>query len=526
MIGPFLGIFLGTFILEDLALAGSIVMVDDGQISPNMAMIANILGIGAGDAILYGLGLWVRDIAKSKESWFSKNVRALVASRPNTTTMLTSIIASRFLPGVRLPTRLAAGFYGYSFFLFLLFTILSVSAWVLLIFKGGFSVISLFNKNPFLSVLLFLFILKMFSWVSQIVSNKWILRYQRYSLMKWRYFEFWPAVFFYLPIIPYYIFLSLKYRSFLIPFYARAESKNGGLVGESKWDFLQSLQSSHFATLPTLFVRAGTSLDHVFEQMTLQGITFPCVLKPDVGQRGFGVRIVESELALKAYLEEADFNLIVQKRSEYLREAGIFYVRCVDEKDGWIFSITDKTFPTVTGDGVKKLGDLILSDSRSRLIAPTYFKRFQGRLDWIPTTGAVVPLVNCGNHAQGAIFHNGKHLNSENLRVEIERISKTIPNFYFGRFDVRYKSADELKEGREFHIVEINGAGSEATHIWDRTTKLLEAYGVLFEQWALLFKIGYRQKLIYGSKAKPNVSAFLVDWIKLAFRGKKWTTSS
>jgi hypothetical protein len=65
-----------------------------------------------------------------------------------------------------------------------------------------------------------------------------------------------------------------------------------------------------------------------------------------------------------------------------------------------------------------------------------------------------------------------------------------VKEFYFGRFDVRFDSIVDLQAGRNFTIVEINGAGAEATHIWDRKTKLTEAYRALMQQYAAMWAIG------------------------------------
>jgi hypothetical protein len=39
-------------------------------------------------------------------------------------------------------------------------------------------------------------------------------------------------------------------------------------------------------------------------------------------------------------------------------------------------------------------------------------------------------------------------------------------------------------------IVELNGVTSESTNIYDPDSTLLHAYGQLFRQWSLIFKIG------------------------------------
>jgi hypothetical protein len=49
-----------------------------------------------------------------------------------------------------------------------------------------------------------------------------------------------------------------------------------------------------------------------------------------------------------------------------------------------------------------------------------------------------------------------------------EEIARDLPEFYFGRFDVRFPDIESLRRGEDVTVVEINGAGSEGTHIWDR----------------------------------------------------------
>jgi hypothetical protein len=42
-----------------------------------------------------------------------------------------------------------------------------------------------------------------------------------------------------------------------------------------------------------------------------------------------------------------------------------------------------------------------------------------------------------------------------------------IPEFYYGRLDIMFTSWEDLAQGLNFSIVEVNGAGSEPTHIYD-----------------------------------------------------------
>ena len=53
-----------------------------------------------------------------------------------------------------------------------------------------------------------------------------------------------------------------------------------------------------------------------------------------------------------------------------------------------------------------------------------------------------------------------------------------------------FSSIADLKNGRHFKVVELNGVTSEATNIYDPANSLWRAYGILMRQWKLAFQIG------------------------------------
>ena len=177
------------------------------------------------------------------------------------------------------------------------------------------------------------------------------------------------------------------------------------------------------------------------------------------------------------------------------------------------------------GDGKTKLGNLILNDPRARIIADVYFARHSDKLSNILRAGEKFLLSECGNHCQGAIFLNGKFLKTPELEQAIHQIALTIPHFFFGRFDIRYRDQDALKNGRNFEIVEINGAGSEATHIWDAHTSITEAYRTLFAQWRHIFEIGLYVKA-RKIKAKVDLKKFVKECLKVMRRKDPLSVSS
>ena len=69
---------------------------------------------------------------------------------------------------------------------------------------------------------------------------------------------------------------------------------------------------------------------------------------------------------------------------------------------------------------------------------------------------------------------------------------KQIPGFFFGRLDIRYNHWEELREGINFSIIELNGAGSEPTHIYDPAHSIFYAWKEIIRHLHILYKISIR----------------------------------
>jgi hypothetical protein len=82
------------------------------------------------------------------------------------------------------------------------------------------------------------------------------------------------------------------------------------------------------------------------------------------------------------------------------------------------------------------------------------------------------------------------HLRTPELEARIDEISQKLRGFFIGRYDIRYANECDLRAGRNFQIIELNGASSEATSIYDARNSLWAAYRMLFRQWDLVFAIG------------------------------------
>jgi hypothetical protein len=303
--------------------------------------------------------------------------------------------------------------------------------------------------------------------------------------------EFWPMWLFYAPLVPWLVWLGVRYRGAATFTAANPGLPHGGLVGESKWQILAQLPQR--SIIPSALIPEGSTRQRMAAaEQTIHANQwhYPLIVKPDVGQRGAGVKRVRTPADLEQYLADWREPVLLQTYHPGPYEAGVFYVRFPDEPAGRIFSITDKRFPEVVGDGERTLEELIWDHPRCRMQARTFLHRHGDHLKDVPPEHQSVPLAISGNHCQGTMFTDGAHLITPDLEAATDEIARHVRGFFFGRFDVRYTDPEEMKAGRGFRIVELNGVTSESTNLWDPSWSLPRAYRTLFEQWRLAYAIG------------------------------------
>jgi hypothetical protein len=314
------------------------------------------------------------------------------------------------------------------------------------------------------------------------------------------FFEFWPMALFYAPVFLYALWLMMRHRGINLPTFANPRFPGGGFYGESKTAILDlAVRKAPQWVAPFVAIDrparptdVGAETKFALKRLAGAGLTLPVVAKPDLGCRGAGVQLVRSAADLQCYLRDfpPGARLVLQRLADGEGEAGIFYVRKPGEARGRILSLTLKYFPRVTGDGRSTLRQLILADPRAGRVPHLYLKRHTAWLDQVVPAGKQVRLSFSGSHSKGAIFRNGTHLVTLAMQDRIDAIAKSIPGFHFGRFDVRFRFFDALQRGEDFTIVEINGAGAEMTHVWDRRMTLFAAWRDIMRQYRLLFEIG------------------------------------
>ena len=139
-------------------------------------------------------------------------------------------------------------------------------------------------------------------------------------------------------------------------------------------------------------------------------ISYPFILKPDLGQRGAGIKLIRNESQARAYLQQTNAPLLVQRFAEGRTKSEFFIIVFPANRADSIFAITEKIFPVVTGDGKSTIAELVWRDPRARFMAGKYLQRLGPRQNEVLPAGETLKLVQAGNHAQGCIFRDGMHL--------------------------------------------------------------------------------------------------------------------
>ncbi|MFN0059632.1 MAG: VTT domain-containing protein [Planctomycetota bacterium] len=491
----------GTFIHEDAVTVFGGQLVAEDKMSFFAAYAGLATGITIGDLALYGLGRWC---GPRLVSWgIVSETRLVQANAWFQRNLLVAVLVSRCLPGMRLATFVAAGISRASMMRFLVAVVIAVLIWTLLLL-GLVSNLDAAVKEHLgawkwpVRIGLIVGVVALQWWLVRRAVRKAVGESGAEPVVSR--FELWPPTLFYFPVALYYFWLGVRHFSFTLPTAANPAIYAGGLIGESKSEILELVPTDQrewiapYTLLPIGAPRPSNAalLATALAQLRATNLEFPVVAKPNRGQRGAGVQLIRDASALERYLARfpTGGEVMLQEFVSHPNEAGVLYHRMPGESHGVITSITLKYFPEVVGDGRRTVRELILDDARARYLAHVYLARHAARADHVLAVGERLALVFAGNHCQGTIFKDGTALLTPALLARLHGIAMSMPDFHFGRFDLRYRDLGALEQGHSFRIVEINGAGAEATHIWDSRVTLRQAYATLFRQYRLLFDIG------------------------------------
>lgn len=521
---------LATFVSEDLTCIAAGLLARRGVMDLAVAVLGCTLGIFIGDILLWLIGRVLgRRVLRIK--WFARKLPPERLEKFGgwiDRNAGRAIITSRFVPGTRLPLYVAAGMLGQSTFKFIAWFLVAALLWtpfvVVLVFLLGMKVVEPLENllgDSWIAIAVAIVLLFMAIRVVEMsFTRKGRRRIKAGTSRLWRW-EFWPAFIFYLPIVPWIVWLTIRNRGFNLVTAVNPGIPYGGFVGEEKSGILHAMDQRWVLAASRIEpADIDARVADLRAAMAELELAYPVILKPEVGERGNGVRLVSNETEAIETFELEPEPLVVQRYHAGPHEAGIFYVREPGHERGRIFAVTHKIFPSVTGDGVSTLEELIWRHPRYLMQAKTFCRRWETRLEEVIPDGVSLRLAEAGNHSMGTMFVDGEFLVTPELTARIDEIARGFEGgFDFGRFDIRYRDQEELKRGEGLAIIEVNGATSEATNLYDPGRGLTSAYRTLVEQWSILFAIGAANRDA-GVRPTPHGQLVRAIWRHLRRDGR------
>lgn len=527
-------LFFLTFVQEDAAIVAASFSTVEYGLPVSLAFISVYLGIITGDLFIYSLGR-----VAQRSSWLrSKVIGPKVDQVKNwlDNNFVWAVAVCRITPTLLFPTYIAIGWFKMPIKRFILVTVITSGIYTPVVFTLvtmlGDVFLHKFGYWAWGIVLLVVILLplrKRFfsvaaagnSGETEELSLPFLknIPVQENSNQKRRHrgmpslaglkrlislAERIPNGLFYIPVGIRWILLSIRYGNITLPTIANPLIETGGYWGESKSLILQDIGIDQQQWMAGYFPYRRTNrpakvdLQEILFKMSDSHLEFPVVVKPDVGWQGYGVRKIDGEDALLDYLSvfPKDVSLLIQEFIPYDGEAGVFYARMPYEPHGKVFSLTLRYFPYVIGDGKSTIHELIRNNPRTGFKSeyflgknPDHIGLSAEKLAIIPQEEEMVRLAFIGSIRIGGIYRDARHLISPELSERFDAIAQSIPEFYYGRFDVRFKSTELLKAAKDFSIIEVNGAGSEPIHAWDPEVSMINLYRELFKTQRLLFRI-------------------------------------
>ncbi|WP_322550784.1 D-alanine--D-alanine ligase [Flavobacterium psychraquaticum] len=309
-----------------------------------------------------------------------------------------------------------------------------------------------------------------------------------HKLTNW---EYWPYQVVYLPVYFQYLFYAVRTQSF---FYFNASNptfKNGGFFLESKKEIYDLIPPAYYPK--TILIQSNEALNGIISKIKIENIRLPFIAKPNIGLRGTAVKKINTVDELENYIQKANFEILIQDLIPYENEIGLFYVK-LPNQPGKITGIVAKEFMIVTGNGKNTLRELIQQDLRYLFQLETLEAEYKEQLETVLETGEVINLVPYGNHCRGTKFVDASFEITPKMTETFNEICQQIDGFHFGRMDIMYKSFDDLAQGKHFQIVEINGAISEPTHMYDPKHSLLFGWKELTRHFHYMYLISKHNK--------------------------------
>ena len=332
----------------------------------------------------------------------------------------------------------------------------------------------------------------------------------RRFFIRLRSWEYWPMYIFNIPMLFIWLWNALRSRDLFFFTLTNPGIPTGGFFGESKSDILNYIP--HEYKPRTYLLKAPVNEDELNKQFEQSGLQYPIIVKPEVGERGWLVSKINNFQELVSYVREHPIDLLLQTYIDFPLEVCIMVYAMPDGSKAEVTSICEKYFLQIKGDGIATLGELIMQQDRVVLQLEKLINRFGHRWNEVLKKDEVLILEHVGNHSKGTTFLNRNDLIDPAITKVMLMLLKTMPEVYYGRFDMRVGSWEDLQNGKNIRVMEFNGASSDPGHIYQPGYSLFRAYHDMAFHWGVMRKIARqnRQRGHARARFKKIISALII----------------
>ncbi len=289
----------------------------------------------------------------------------------------------------------------------------------------------------------------------------------------------------------------------------------GGMLDDRKSD-IYTMIPDHY--LPKTIVFQAQNSD-ISELIKANNLTFPLIVKPDIGYKGFMVKRVDDEKELHRVLGQfEEKEVLVQEFLNHEREFAFLFYRMPKSQKYGVSSFVEKILPYVMGDGKSNLKALIEENANAFLDLGYVLNKKKEDLDTIIPKGQKIIVDHVGNYSRGSKFYSRNDSIDESLIETGRQFFNHLQGINFGRIDLKANSIADVKNGK-FKVMEINGVKSEPLHIYEPEMSWIKIWEVISEHWKILNSIAKEQ--LSGSYSLPSAK----DGIEAAKSLKRQTTN-
>lgn len=306
------------------------------------------------------------------------------------------------------------------------------------------------------------------------------------------YWEFWPVWLSGSPLVLFLFYFGIRARKLFFLTNVNPAFENSALVYSSKFKILKQLNPDSIPK-SVFFKHRNVELSELELLLNEHDLNFPIIVKPDRGERGLLVEKIKNIGELKKYLDSNKIDFILQEFVELPNEIGIFFNKMPGTEEINISSLCLKEFLQLKGDGYSTIRELLLNDFYGKHQLERFEECFGESINQVLSKGETRLLEPIGNHSRGTKFMDGSHLIDEYIINLIRYIIQNKEGINYGRFDIKYNNIQELKDKRNFKVIELNGVASEPTHVYDRSINIFKKYKIWYDHWNTMYQISKLQ---------------------------------